>query len=107
MRTSTWVNMTNASLGPRCGIRKGGLKNPDNAQISLGMCLYNEKDYNDAIAAFREAGKTRAVLGASRISGSPSLRATLSAMKQIRLAEAAARKQAEELAKRREQSGRI
>ncbi|MGI9263923.1 MAG: tetratricopeptide repeat protein, partial [Gammaproteobacteria bacterium] len=41
------------------GIRKGGIKSPDNAQISLGMCLYNQRKYREAIAAFREAGKTR------------------------------------------------
>ena len=33
-------------------IRKGGLKNPDNIQISLGMCLYNLRRYADAKAAF-------------------------------------------------------
>ena len=43
----------------REGVRKGGIKSPDNAQISLGMCLYNEKEYQDAIAAFRQAGKTQ------------------------------------------------
>ncbi len=41
----------------RSGLRKGGLKNPDNAHISLGMCLYNLKQYNDARASFREAAK--------------------------------------------------
>jgi tetratricopeptide (TPR) repeat protein len=42
----------------RSGLRKGGLKNPDNAQISLGMCLYNLKQYGDARAAFRDAART-------------------------------------------------
>ena len=88
------------------GIRKGGLKNPDNAQISLGMCLYNEKQYNDAIAAFREAGKASR---SRRISSQwiNVIESDVERNKQIRLAEAAARKQAEELAERRRQSGRI
>ena len=38
-------------------IRKGGLKNPDNAQISLGMCLYNLRRYDEATAAFRSAAR--------------------------------------------------
>ena len=41
----------------REGVRKGGIRSPDNAQISLGMCLYNLKEYQDSITAFREAGK--------------------------------------------------
>ena len=88
------------------GIDKGGLKNPDNAQISLGMCLYNEKQYNDAIAAFREAGKASR---SRRIANQwiTVIESDVERNKQIRLAEAAARKQAEEIAKRREQSGRI
>jgi uncharacterized protein HemY len=43
----------------RNGLRKGGLKSTDNAQISLGMCLYNLRQYNDARSAFREAAKTQ------------------------------------------------
>ena len=43
------------------GIRKGSLKSPDNAQISLGMCLYNLRKYNSAITAFQAAGKTSSV----------------------------------------------
>jgi tetratricopeptide (TPR) repeat protein len=39
-------------------IRKGGLKNPDNIQISLGMCLYNLRRYADAKAAFEAASRT-------------------------------------------------
>ena len=41
----------------RSGLRKGGLKNPDNAYISLGMCLYNLRQYNDAREAFRSAAR--------------------------------------------------
>jgi tetratricopeptide (TPR) repeat protein len=47
------------SKAVRTGIRKGDLRNPDNAQISLGMCLYNTQDYNDAAAEFRKAAKVQ------------------------------------------------
>ena len=54
------------SVGSREGLRKGGLKNPDNAQISLGMCLVQPQGVpGDAIAAFREAAKTAEVPVAS------------------------------------------
>ena len=82
------------------GIRKGGIKSPDNAQISMGMCLYNQKKYNEAIAAFREAGKTSR---SSRISQQwvAVINSDLERNEQIRLAEAAARRQAQELEARR------
>lgn len=88
------------------GIRKGGLKSPDNAQISLGMCLYNQARYNDAIAAFREAGKASR---SRRISNQwiSVIQSDIDRNEQIRLAEAAAKKQADELAERRKASGRI
>lgn len=88
------------------GLRKGSLKNPDNAQISLGMCLYNLKRYNDSLKAFREAGKARR---SQRIAGQWSrvIESDIERNKQISLAEAAAKKQAEELAERRKSSGRI
>lgn len=88
------------------GLRKGGLKNPDNAQISLGMCLYNLKRYNDSLEAFREAGKARR---SQRIAGQWSrvIESDIERNKQIALAEAAARKQAEQLAERRKAAGRI
>ena len=88
------------------GLRKGSLKNPDNAQISLGMCLYNLKRYNDSLKAFREAGKARR---SQRIAGQWSrvIESDIERNKQIALAEAAAKKQAEELAERRKSSGRI
>ena len=85
----------------RAGIRKGGIKSADNAQISMGMCLYNLKEYNDAIAAFREAGKeTRS----RRIANQwiSVIQSDIERNEQIRLAEAAARKQQEALAKRRQ-----
>ncbi|MDX1404027.1 MAG: tetratricopeptide repeat protein [Woeseiaceae bacterium] len=82
------------------GLRKGGIKSPDNAHISLGMCLYNQKKYRDAIAAFREASKT----GRSRrIAGQwiSVIEADIERNEQIRLAEAAAQKQQRALAARR------
>jgi tetratricopeptide (TPR) repeat protein len=82
------------------GIEKGGIKSPDNAQISLGMCLYNQKEYRDSIAAFREAGKTSR---SRRISQQwiGVIESDIERDKQIRLAEAAARKQQREIAERR------
>lgn len=89
----------------RAGLRKGGIKSPDNAQISLGMCLYNQKKYRAAINAFREARKTRR---SARIANQwiKVINADIDRNEQIALAEAAARKQLRELAKRREASGR-
>ena len=84
----------------REGIEKGGIKSPDNAQISLGMCLYNQKSYQEAIAAFREAGKTQR---SRKISSQwvSVIESDLERNEQIRLAEAAARKQQQELNERR------
>ncbi|MEM7432896.1 MAG: hypothetical protein AAF351_13305 [Pseudomonadota bacterium] len=39
------------------GIDKGGIRNPDWAYVSLGMCRYNLKQYDRAEAAFEEAKK--------------------------------------------------
>jgi tetratricopeptide (TPR) repeat protein len=82
------------------GLKKGGIKSPDNAQISMGMCLYNLKEYNKAIAAFREAGKTQR---SGRIAAQwvSVIESDIERNEQIRLAEAAARKQAQDLEKRR------
>ena len=82
------------------GIKKGGIKSPDNAQISLGMCLYNQRKYRDAIAAFREAGKTNRSRNISR-QWIRVIESDLARNEQIRLAEAAAQKQQRELAERR------
>ena len=82
------------------GIKKGGIKSPDNAQISLGMCLYNQKKYRDAITAFREAGKTSRSRNISR-QWINVIESDLERNEQIRLAEAAAQKQQRELAERR------
>ena len=96
----------NCSEAVENGLRKGGLKSPDNAQISLGMCLYNQRKYRDAIAAFREAGKERR---SARIAGQwiSVIESDIDRNEQIRVAEAAARKQAQELEKRRANTERI
>lgn len=90
----------------REGLRKGGIKSPDNAQISLGMCLYNLKEYQDAIVAFREAGRTQR---SGRISRQwiTVIESDLERNRQIQLAENAARRQLELLAERRRASDRI
>lgn len=90
----------------REGIRKGGLKAPDNAQISLGMCLYNLRKYNEAITAFRQAGKA----DRSRRTSNQWIRviqADVERNKQIRLAEQAAAKKRKEIEARRAASGRV
>lgn len=88
------------------GLRKGGIKSPDNAQISLGMCLYNQKKYSDAKKAFREAAKTPR---SKRVSGQwiRVIDADVERNEQIRLAESAARKRQQELAARRASAERI
>jgi tetratricopeptide (TPR) repeat protein len=87
------------------GIRKGGLKSPDNAQISLGMCLYNLRKYNSAITAFQAAGKTSR---SRKISNQwiNVIRAEIQRNEQIKFAEDAARKKLQEVAERREKAGR-
>jgi len=90
----------------KSGVRKGSLKSPDNAQISLGMCLYNLRDYRDAIDAFQTAGKTPR---SRRISNQwiNVIRADIERNEQIRLAEQAARKKRQEIDERLAKSGRI
>jgi hypothetical protein len=89
----------------RTGIRKGGLKNPDNAQISLGMCLYNLRQYNDARKEFSKAAK---VAKSRRISNQwiRVIAAEVARNEQIRLAEQAARKKSAEVKARREAANR-
>ncbi|MBH18529.1 MAG: hypothetical protein CMD91_03075 [Gammaproteobacteria bacterium] len=88
------------------GIKKGGIKSPDNAQISLGMCLYNLKEYKKAISAFNKASKTSR---SRRISNQwiRVIESDIERERQIKLAEAAAQKQLKDLEKRRRQTGRI
>ena len=81
-------------------IRKGGLKSPDNAQISLGMCLYNLRRYADAKTAFNNAGK----VPRSQRTANQWIRvidAEVERNRQIRLAEEAARKKRQELEAKR------
>ena len=88
------------------GLRKGGLKSPDNAQISLGMCQYNLRRYTAAIQAFQQAAKTER---SRRIANQwiSVIRAEMERNEQIRLAEEAARKKRAEIEQRRKQSGRV
>jgi len=90
----------------RNGIRKGGLKSPDNAQISLGMCLYNLRQYQASIEAFRSAAKTSR---SRRVSNQwiNVINADISRNRQIRLAEEAARKKRKEIDERLQKSGRV
>ena len=96
----------NCESAIREGLRKGKIKSPDNANISLGMCLYNQKKYRDSITAFREAGKTSR---SSRISRQwiRVIESDIERNRQIQLAETAARKQLQELAERRRATERI
>ena len=89
----------------RTGIRKGGLKSPDNAQISLGMCLYNLRQYQAAIKSFQVAARTSR---SRRVSNQwiNVIRADIERNKQIRLAEESARKKRQEIDERRRRSGR-
>ena len=87
------------------GLKKGGIKSPDNAQISLGMCLYSQQKYRASKNAFREARKTRR---SRRISNQwiNVIDNEIERNEQVAAIEAAARKQIQELAKRRKVSGR-
>jgi len=82
------------------GLEKKGIKSPDNAQISLGMCLYNQKKYRAAIRAFQVAGRTNRSRNISR-QWINVIESDIARNEQIRLAEAAAQKQQRELAARR------
>jgi tetratricopeptide (TPR) repeat protein len=88
------------------GIRKGSLKSPDNAQISLGMCLYNTRDYQDAIKAFEAAARTARSRRVSR-QWITVINADVQRNAAIRDAEAAARKKTAEVEARRKASGRV
>ncbi len=78
----------------RQGIRKGDLRNEDNAQISLGMCLYNLREYSDARSAFQVAARSER---SRRISNQwiRVIDAEVERNRQIRLAQEAARRQRE------------
>lgn len=89
----------------REGIDKGGLEEgSSDAQISLGMCLYNLKRYKDATAAFERAARSEK---SRRLAGQwiDVINADLAREEQIRLAEASAERQRQRLANRRRQTG--
>ena len=89
----------------RNAARKGGLKSPDNIQITLGMCLYNQRKYDESKAAFREAAK----VPRSQRTSSQWIRvidAEVERNRQIRLAEEAAQKKRREIEARKAQSAR-
>jgi len=88
------------------GIRKGGIKSADNAQISLGMCQYNLKKFTDSKKSFTAAAKTPR---SRRVANQwiAVINSDLERNRQIRLAEEAARKRQEELALRRQSNERF
>jgi len=105
---NTYLNIGEYSdcvTSAKTAIRKGGLKSPDNIQISLGMCLYNLHRYSASKAAFREAAKTPR---SQRTSGQwiRVIDAEVERNRQIRLAEEAAQKKRKEIQERRAKSGR-
>jgi len=90
----------------QAGIRKGGLKSPDNAQISLGMCLYNQRKYRPAVEAFQAAAKTER---SRRVSNQwiNVINADVERNEAIRDAEEQARKKRAEIDERLRRSGRV
>jgi tetratricopeptide (TPR) repeat protein len=90
----------------RTGLRKGGLKSTDNAQISLGMCLYNKRQYQAAITAFREASKTAR---SRRIAQQwiQVIEADIERNRQIQRARDAANKKRQEVEARRKAADRV
>jgi uncharacterized protein HemY len=95
----------NCVTSANTAIRKGGLKSPDNIQISLGMCLYNLQRYSTAKKAFRQAAKTPR---SQRTSGQwiRVIDAEIERDRQIQLAEEAAQKKRKEIDARRASSTR-
>ena len=106
---NTYLNLGNYDeciTAVREGLRKGGLKNADNAQISLGMCLYNKKQYQASIEAFRAASKTER----SRRMANQWIRvieADVERNRQIQLAREAANKKRKEVEERRKEADRV
>ncbi len=89
----------------RSGIRKGGLRSEENAQISLGMCLYNLREYSEARTAFQSARRTD---GTRRMADQwiRVIDAEVERNRQIRLAQEAARRQQQEVERRRAEMDR-
>jgi len=106
---NTYLNLGNYDecvTAVQDGLRKGGLKSVDNAQISLGMCLYNKHQYDAAISAFRDASKTQR---SRRIAQQwiTVIEADVERNRQIQLAREAANKKREEVEKKRQQTKRL
>jgi tetratricopeptide (TPR) repeat protein len=105
---NTYLNIgdyDNCVISARNAARKGDLKSPDNIQISLGMCLYNQRKYGDAKTAFKTAAK----VPRSQRTSNQWIRVIDSEVernRQIRLAEEAARKKRKEIDERRANNGR-
>jgi len=99
-------NYTECVKSANNAIRKGGMKNPDNMQISLGMCQYNLRRYSDAKKAFRQAAKTPR---SKRTSGQwiRVIDADIERNRQIRLAEEAARQKRKELNAKKAKAARV
>lgn len=89
----------------RRGLEAGGIDTPANAQITLGMCLYNQKEYQAAIEAFRAAARTERTRRTAR-QWIEVIEADIERDRQIEMAEAAARRQQEQLAQRRQKAAR-
>jgi tetratricopeptide (TPR) repeat protein len=89
----------------REGLNAGGVKNADHAQISLGMCLYNLKQYDDAIASFRVAARTERSQRIGR-QWVVVINSEIERNEQIRKAEVTARRQLQALEERRANTDR-
>ncbi len=106
---NTYLNLGNYDeciSAVQAGLRKGGLKNPDNARISLGMCLYNKRRYQAAIDAFRAASKNQRSRKIAQQWISV-INAEVERNEQIRLAQEAANKKRKEVEARRQQADRV
>jgi hypothetical protein len=95
----------NCVASAKTAIRKGGLKSPDNIQISLGMCLYNQQKYSESKTAFREAAKVPRSQRTSK-QWRRVIDAEIERNRQIRLAEEAAQKKRKEIEARRAEIAR-
>ena len=101
----TVTNYNECVKSANAAIRKGGLKNPDNAQITLGMCLYNLHKYTEAKQAFGNASRVPRSQRTAR-QWIRVIDAEVERNRQIQLAEQAARKKRQELEAKRAASTR-
>lgn len=90
----------------KAGFLKGGIKNPDYANISLGMCLFNIQEYAAAIKVFRVASATPRS-GRTANQWIAVIKSELQRNEQIALAEALTQKRLDDLANRRLVSDRM